>query len=326
MPNMDENEFDAVVDVAAAACRGDMLQWLETHAGLYNAASRQGGDQWRHYINEELAAAAARSGHVSLLRLLLARLPQPSAGSGASRWSRLLRDVALGCPLPVPRRELAPASGGSCWSRDRRSRCGQDAVLEYLRGRGQVPSYSLDGRTLDRGAAPCARQATAPTSPRSATCMKSWARRCMQLRCIARAGSLEQLEWALGEWAPRLEPQRLLPAALAGGNLAAATLLHAVDSVTVLPRLDVLIGIWSECAGMFNAVHWYLQPRQQEVLMAAAGAASTAERFDAAIASDLEAANIVGSGVGWTLDTGAWMHGPSVALANAASPHAEAMC
>mgnify|MGYP001807190685 CR=1 FL=1 len=34
------------------------------------------------------------------------------------------------------------------------AQCGQDAVLEYLRGRGQVPSYSLDGRTLDRGAAP----------------------------------------------------------------------------------------------------------------------------------------------------------------------------
>ena len=140
MPNMDENEFDAVVDVAAAACRGDMLQWLETHAGLYNAASRQGGDQWRHYINEELAAAAARSGHVSLLRLLLARLPQPSAGSGASRWSRLLRDVALGCPLPVPRRELAPASGGSCWSRDRRSRVRPWRTRYHIRWRRRHPA------------------------------------------------------------------------------------------------------------------------------------------------------------------------------------------
>eukprot|EP00198_Chlamydomonas_reinhardtii_P003564 XP_001692900.1 predicted protein [Chlamydomonas reinhardtii] len=106
----DGPDAEDLARVAEAACAGGhahVLQWLEMHEGLYDDAERWGREYRRQEINEGLAAAAARGGHVPLLQQLLAKLPQPQAGSGQDiNWSRLLCDVALGCPLPVLR-ELA---------------------------------------------------------------------------------------------------------------------------------------------------------------------------------------------------------------------------
>ena len=399
----DGPDAEDLARVAEAACAGGhahVLQWLEMHEGLYDDAERWGREYRRQEINEGLAAAAARGGHVPLLQQLLAKLPQPQAGSGQDiNWSRLLCDVALGCPLPVLRelagrwRQLEPPQprqqqqqqqqlqlgaqrGGGVgrdillralgshtpdwrdkaeWVLSRRSellaaattgpgsalrpdgvggydwaaaqpdyeqrlrylvtdkgarslpaeaaeaaaaagdvgalrflleecgmrlpdtcvsgaaQCGQHAVLEFLRGRGQLPSYSGGGRTLNAGEAPvgvlAAAAVVAARDARHAGYAMShayqerdfWSRvfsqaasqgadvttlrylhealgAQVQLRCIAQAGSLEQLEWALG-------------VALAGGDAAPPQLVSWLGP-GLGPGLGLGLGpapVWIPC-------------------------------------------------------------------------------
>ncbi|PNW75615.1 hypothetical protein CHLRE_12g534000v5 [Chlamydomonas reinhardtii] len=433
----DGPDAEDLARVAEAACAGGhahVLQWLEMHEGLYDDAERWGREYRRQEINEGLAAAAARGGHVPLLQQLLAKLPQPQAGSGQDiNWSRLLCDVALGCPLPVLRelagrwRQLEPPQprqqqqqqqqlqlgaqrGGGVgrdillralgshtpdwrdkaeWVLSRRSellaaattgpgsalrpdgvggydwaaaqpdyeqrlrylvtdkgarslpaeaaeaaaaagdvgalrflleecgmrlpdtcvsgaaQCGQHAVLEFLRGRGQLPSYSGGGRTLNAGEAPvgvlAAAAVVAARDARHAGYAMShayqerdfWSRvfsqaasqgadvttlrylhealgAQVQLRCIAQAGSLEQLEWALGvalaggdAAPPQLGPApgALLQAALDSGNLVAAALLHARGLAPAPLAVNELVRLCDKYAhdsGGFGALRWIL--------------------------------------------------------------------
>ncbi|KAG2442876.1 hypothetical protein HXX76_002955 [Chlamydomonas incerta] len=422
-----------VAHVAQAACFGGharVLQWLENDAGLYDESERWGQEHRRQEINEDLAAAAARGGHVSLMRRLLAKLPRRNA-DGTWRW-RLLCNVAKGCPLPVFRdlaerwRQLEPpqpaaptaaaeaaeaavrdgcalllhalgshtpdwkekvelvlarrpdllaavtaAQGapplvdhnlfdsaaaqtdfeqrvrylisdkgaGAAWAQAAAAaaagagdvaalcflldECGvrlsgncicdaaahrQHAVLECLRGRGQLPSCSWDGRTLYPSAAPvCVLAAAAvvaaaasPSRPSSQPANQArgfWSRVFkraarqgadvaalrylheqlgaeVQLRPIAKSGSVEQLEWALGVVAdgagtaaaqgPAPAAQDLLLAALDAGNVAVASHLHARGLAPVLPTAGQVIGLCHKRPvepESFVAVRWFVEQR-----------------------------------------------------------------
>ncbi|KAG2436482.1 hypothetical protein HXX76_006783 [Chlamydomonas incerta] len=368
----------------AASCGGHahVLEWLAADAGLYDAPERGDRKHKRMVVSQDLAAAAARGGRVSLLHRLLAKL---QANGDSGQWPRLLLcEVALGCRLPAFRdlaewsRQLEPlkpgarvaaaaaaAEGGGTRQLvghslfdlatvqpdfERRLRylvsnhgagaavaqaatlaavcagdvgalrflldeCGvslsdecicqaaahgQDAVLEFLRGRGELPSCSCDGRPL--GPAPvcvlaCVLGATAVAAPRLGAEV--------QLQPLAQAGSVEQLEWALGvavggagaAAAQGLAPaaQHLLLAALQAGNLAAASRLHARGLAPVLPSAGQVIGLCHRprrdllvpCAE--NQWKWLKAAFLASlVLPHDAQAAPTAGRFEAAASAGAE--------------------------------------
>ncbi|KAG2431213.1 hypothetical protein HXX76_009741 [Chlamydomonas incerta] len=174
---------------------------------------------------------------------------------------------------------------------------GQHAVLEFLRGRGQLLSLSCDGRALDPSAAPvCVLAATAvvaaaePPSHSSSQAANQLGAE-VQLQPIAEAGSVEQLEWALGAAAglagvavaqgPAPAEQRLLLAALAAGNLAAASHLHACGLAPVLPAALDVIGRYCRRItepGSFGAVRWLVEQRRAgQAAAAGAGGAAGAD-------------------------------------------------
>ncbi|KAG2431759.1 hypothetical protein HXX76_009255 [Chlamydomonas incerta] len=450
-----------VVRVAEAACFGGhatVLQWLAQDAGLYDEAVQD--ECRRQWINEELATAAARGGHVSLMRRLFATLPAPQEPHD-SMWPWLLGNVALGCPLPVFRdlaakwRLLEPpqpddpwavgalegsdfvhcalGSGTPDWKEkvelvlarrpdilaaamadmdkpppcmacdplkwaaaqpdfEQRLRylvsdkgvapprsaavaaagagdvgalrflldeCGvrlsddcireaarhdQRAVLEFLRDRGQLPSRSGDGRTLDTSAAPvCVLAATAMTTTSSLTnqhvneepgfwghvfdrvarqgtdvaALRYLHERLgteVQLRPIAAAGSVEQLEWALGGAAggadaaaaeeaqgPAPTAQDLLLAALQAGNLAAASHLHARGVAPVLPTAAQVSGHYYAgpwlTLGYFDAVRWLVEQRRALQAAAAGGAGAGGAAAVAEAAAVGEAAGEAAAGL-----------------------------
>ncbi|KAG2437273.1 hypothetical protein HXX76_005932 [Chlamydomonas incerta] len=217
------------------------------------------------------AAAAARAGHVGALRFLLDE-----------------------CGVQL--------SDDCIWGAADR---GQHAVLEFLRGRGQLPSFRCDGRTLDASAAPaCVLAATAATAGFSGVLTSGFWSRVLtravrqgadvaalrylheqlgaevQLQPIAEAGSVEQLEWALGVAAgaagaayaaaaqgPAPAAQHLQLAALATGNTATASHLHARGVAPVLPAADQVL-----TPGPFIAVRWLVQQRLAVQAAAADGA------------------------------------------------------
>ncbi|KAG2440134.1 hypothetical protein HXX76_004247 [Chlamydomonas incerta] len=450
-----------IVRVAEAACLGGhahVLEWLEQEAGLYEEAGRRGREYRRQEINVGLAAAAARGGHVSLMRRQLDKLVM-AGPTGVRNWApRLLCDVALGCPLPVfrdladqwlqlepPQQPGVPTAAGGAggalllhalgsrtpdwrekvalvlarrpdslaaglvvqdrWALllrknlfmlaaaqpdfEQRLRylvsekgarapeaalvaaagvgdvgglrflldecgmrlsdycireaaaCGQLAVLEFLRGRGQLPSWSRSGRALDTSAAPvCVLAATAltmtcPTSQEEVhEAPRFWPRVFegaagrgddvavlrylheqlgaeVQLRPIAEAGSVEQLEWALGvaaggagAAAGKAESQGLVFAALAAGNLAAASHLHARGLTPVLPSVGQVVSRLCQRVqiapdrdvGSFVAVRWLLEQR---------------------LAGRAAASNWVGAGGAAAVAAGAWAVGGAAAVARA---------
>ncbi|KAG2439983.1 hypothetical protein HXX76_004101 [Chlamydomonas incerta] len=441
-----DEEVDAdadIVRVAEAACFGGhahVLEWLEDEAGLYDEAGRWGNEHRRQEIDEGLAAAAARGGHLLLMRRQLAKLAAPR--HAGRTWGRLLCDVAVGCPLPVFRelaekwRQLEPPQPGEAtaaagaredgialllhalgsrtpywqekvelvlarrpdgpaalatitgdqkapwlvdftpfmWASaqpdfEQRLRylvsengtgaaaagaaavaaagagdvgalrflldecgvrlsvscicdaaAGRHAVLEFLRGRGQLPSCSgRNGRTLDPSAAPVrvlAAAAMIPSRPTGPVNLASglWSRvfervaregadfaalrylherlgAAVRLRPVAAAGSEEQLEWALGVAAggagaaaaqgPAPAAQPLLLAALEGGNLAAASHLHARGLAPVLPAADQVLGLFQNrpldfMPGAFDAVRWLVEQRRAGAGSAAAVAGAAA--------------------------------------------------
>ncbi|KAG2431795.1 hypothetical protein HXX76_009290 [Chlamydomonas incerta] len=272
-----KRDYWDVLRVAETACFGGhaaVLRWLERDAGLYDVEHK------RQEINMELAAAAARGGHVSLLHRLLAKLAAPRDDPFGG--TRLFCDVALGCPLPVFRdlaerwRNVQPpwvaaADGDGC-----------AILLNALWSsspdwKEKVPSCSGDGRILDTSAAPVCVLAATAASARSASLWKSgfwsklfdhaasWGADIAALRYlheqlgaevpllpIAQGGSVEQLEWALGVAAggagaaapqgPAPAAQDLLLSALKAGNLAAASHLFASGLAPVLPTADQVSG------------------------------------------------------------------------------------
>ncbi|KAG2433401.1 hypothetical protein HXX76_008459 [Chlamydomonas incerta] len=423
-----------IARLAQAACfggRARVLKWLEDEAGLYYKAELWGWEYRRQEIDEGLAAAATRGGHVALMRRQLAKLAAPGPADGS--WAPLLCSVALGCPLPVFRdlaeqwRQLEPPQPGApaavakdgcailmhaLGSRTRdwkekvdfvlsrrpellaavtaeeggrplvdrdlirwaaaqpdfeqrlrylvsdkgaraprmaagaaagagdvgtlrflRDECGvgpsdggasaaaahgQHAVLEFLRGRGQLPICSSDGRTLDNSVAPVCVLAATAMSMNFPICLAKFTRRArcfwsrvferaarqgadvaalrylheqlgveVQLQPIAQAGSVEQLEWALGVAAggagaaaaqgPAPAAQHLLLAALDAGNSAVASHLHVRGLAPVLPTAYEVSRLSHHAHGAFTpgpflAMRWLVE-RWRAVQVAAAGGA-----------------------------------------------------
>ncbi|KAG2425197.1 hypothetical protein HXX76_013950 [Chlamydomonas incerta] len=459
--DVDDDAYYASLDVvyvAEGACVGGhaaVLQWLETNARLFHEYELPDQEERWAVIDADLAAAAARSGRVSMMHELPDKLPPLDDDDEGGSWPRrLLCDVALGCPLPVFRdlaeqwRQLEPPQPGApaaptaaedgCallmhalgsrtpdWQEkvelvlarrpeylalltgeqddlpevdlslidcaaaqpdfEQRLRyllsdkgagaaalraaagaaagagdvaalrflldeCGarlsdsgiceaaahrQHAVLEFLRGRGQLPGCRAaelsawtcpgNGRTLDPSAAPACVLAAAAwvsadgtaraSSPAANQVRGFWSRVFeraarqgadlaalrylheqlgaeVQLQPIAEAGSVEQLEWALGvvvsgagaaaAQGPVPAAQHLLLAALEAGNPAAASHLRACGLAPVLPTAGQVISLFQKDkpeAGFFVAVRWLVQQwRAARQRAAAAGRAAAGGR------------------------------------------------